>query len=179
MGRLLLVVTLALVSGAFAAEVAITAGMSEAKLIDLMGSPASKAAMGKKAIYRWPDVQVTLVEGKVDQIQYRDRATEKQNASERRSTEAQKRAETRQATTSANESSAAAKNNAARAQNARDRGLERTVTLQAYIVRLERELERDSQRSSFGRGTPPMSAEAKALIALRIEEARKEISELR
>jgi hypothetical protein len=51
--------------------------MTEAQLIELKGSPQTKAAIGKKAIYRWPDVQVTLTDGKVSEVQYRDRVTEK------------------------------------------------------------------------------------------------------
>lgn len=58
-------------------------GMTEARLIELKGAPLAKATMGKKAIYRWPDMQVILVDGVVDQIQPRGQAAEQRNTSAR------------------------------------------------------------------------------------------------
>ena len=78
MKKLLLFALLVLAPLAFAIEIEV--GMPEAKLIELKGAPLTKATLGKKAIYRWPDMEVTLVDGKVDQVRLRDRVAEKQNA---------------------------------------------------------------------------------------------------
>ncbi len=68
---------------AFAAAEAIHVGMSEAKLLELKGPPPAKAVAGDKAIYRWPDLQVRMVGGKVDHVQIRDLKTEERRAAER------------------------------------------------------------------------------------------------
>lgn len=40
-------------------------GKSEAELLELRGKPISKTVVGTKAIYRWPDMEVGLTNGKV------------------------------------------------------------------------------------------------------------------
>jgi hypothetical protein len=48
-------------------------GMLEPQLIEIKGPPASKAVKGKKAIYQWVDMHVTLLDGKVVAIQSREK----------------------------------------------------------------------------------------------------------
>lgn len=78
-----LVSLLVLTASTLAAAEAIQVGMSEARLIELKGPPPAKAVSGDKAIYRWPDLQVKLVGGKVDHVQARDLRTEERRAAER------------------------------------------------------------------------------------------------
>lgn len=52
-------------------------GTTEAKLLEAKGPPESRATAGRKVIYRWKDMQVVLVDGKVDQVQARSPGTEK------------------------------------------------------------------------------------------------------
>ncbi len=153
--------------------------MAEAKVVALKGAPQSKASVGKKSIYRWPDMEVTLVEGKVEQVKFRDAATEKRNAAERARANSQQKSAASQGEFESKRAQGAAKRAATSVENAAGNRLERIVTLQAYVQRLERELAEDSKRSSFGKGPPPMSAEARALLTLRIENARAEIAGLK
>lgn len=153
--------------------------MTEAKLVQLKGAPQTKAALGKKAIYRWPDMEVTLVEGKVEQVRLRDRMTERQNAQQRAAAEAEKKKEVKHAAIEAKQSVEKSKQAAVTAESAEDRRLSRMVYLQADVRAMERQLEEDSKRSSFGRGIPPMSAEARALLTIRLEKARAEIAGLK
>ncbi len=74
---------LVLTAGALSASEAVHVGMLETKLIELKGPPPAKAVAGDKAIYRWPDMQVRLVAGKVDNIQLRDQKVEERRAAER------------------------------------------------------------------------------------------------
>jgi cytochrome c biogenesis protein CcmG, thiol:disulfide interchange protein DsbE len=46
----------------------VTVGMAEADLLALKGSPSSKVAAGDRAIYDWPDLRVTVVDGTVSKI---------------------------------------------------------------------------------------------------------------
>lgn len=43
-------------------------GMNEADLLALKGPPSGKAVMAQRAIYRWPDMQVTVVNGAVTKV---------------------------------------------------------------------------------------------------------------
>jgi membrane protein involved in colicin uptake len=170
-----------LAAGALAQSVEV--GMTEAKLLELKGAPQTKAAVGKKAIYRWPDMQVTLVEGRVEQFQYRDREAEKANAAERAAAEAKRKAdakaEKRETLAEAKRSAMDAKRAAAGAVNAQERRLLQMAYLQAHIRALEHELDEDARRSSFDKRNPPMSAEARAFLNLRLEKARAELAGLR
>lgn len=76
-----------------AAVVAIQVGMPEAKLLQLKGSPVSKAALGNKIICRWSDMEVTLAGGKVERVQYRDPKLEKTNAAHSAAIVSQKKKE--------------------------------------------------------------------------------------
>jgi hypothetical protein len=76
MKKLILLGVLAISLSLNAAPVPV--GMTEAKLIELKGEPESKATMGTKAIYRWPDMQVTLNAGKVERVQIRNPKAEKE-----------------------------------------------------------------------------------------------------
>jgi cytochrome c biogenesis protein CcmG, thiol:disulfide interchange protein DsbE len=53
-----------------AAEV--TLGMPEAELLAEKGNPSSRAVAGSRAIYDWPDMRVTVVDGVVAKIAPRD-----------------------------------------------------------------------------------------------------------
>ena len=74
-------VVLALPSAIYAAGV--EAGMSETALLELKGNPESTASVGVKTIYRFPDMQVTVIGGKVVSFKDRDALKEKRNADER------------------------------------------------------------------------------------------------
>lgn len=154
-------------------------GMSEDQLIELKGSPTTKSSLGKRSIYRWPDMQVTLMDKKVTEVQLRDLATENQNARERAAANAANKAATRRDAVEAKQAAKDSVTTSKKAGRAQDSRLERMVVLQAYIRRMESEIAADNKRSNFGKGAPPMSAEARALIALRLEEAKREIESLR
>lgn len=64
-----------------AAEVSV--GMTETDLIQLKGAPESKSSFRDKAIYRWPDMEVSLEGGRVAKFQLRDREKEEANANDR------------------------------------------------------------------------------------------------
>jgi hypothetical protein len=66
-------VMLALGNLCFAAEQP-KVGMLEPRLIELKGVPVSKAVKGKKAIYQWADMQVTMLDGKIAAIQSREKS---------------------------------------------------------------------------------------------------------
>lgn len=72
-----------LTASALIAAEPIQVGMSEAILLELKGPPPAKAVAGDRAIYRWPDMQVKLIAGKVDHVQLRDYNTEERRAAER------------------------------------------------------------------------------------------------
>ena len=57
--------------------------MSETALLELKGNPESTASVGVKTIYRFPDMQVTVIGGKVVSFKDRDALKEKRNADER------------------------------------------------------------------------------------------------
>ena len=59
---------------------AVSVGMTESDIVKLKGAPQSKAQMGKKSIYRWPDVEAIIVEGKVASFKVRDAAAEQATA---------------------------------------------------------------------------------------------------
>lgn len=163
---------------------AVTVGMTEAKLIELKGSPQTKAVVGEKAIYRFSDMQVTLMRGKVEQIQLRDLATEKENAAGRAAAAAAKKQATAKAAITpslpeVNQSAPLAKPSAAKPELTPAGRLTQITSLQEEVAALERELDSDSKRSSFGGGPAPMSSDARLLLNLRLEEARAAISELK
>ena len=164
----------------------VTVGMTEAKLIELKGSQQSKAVVGEKAIYRFSDMQVTLVRGKVEQIQLRDLATEKENAARRAAASAAKKQATAEAATTVTPSSlevdptaTVTKPAATKTELTVASRLTQIVSLQEEVAALERELDADAKRSSFGGGPAPLSSEARTLLNLRLEEARAEIAALK
>lgn len=59
-------------------------GMTLDEVLAVKGAPESKAAGPKKSIYRWSDLEVTIVNGQVAQWKRRDPATERANAEERK-----------------------------------------------------------------------------------------------
>lgn len=89
-----LVSLLVVTASALAAAESIHVGMSEAKLLELKGPPPAKAVSGDKAIYRWPDMQVKLIGGKIDHVQIRDVRTEERRAAERALTEMKRKEST-------------------------------------------------------------------------------------
>ena len=69
-------------ASAFSAPVEI--GMSEAKLLETKGKPEWRGTSGKITTISWPDMQVSLLEGKVDHIQLRDLKKEKKITDEKK-----------------------------------------------------------------------------------------------
>lgn len=61
----------------------VTQGTTEAALLAAKGPPATKVAAGSRVIYGWPDIQVTVVDGVVAKITYKDAATEKAETARR------------------------------------------------------------------------------------------------
>lgn len=56
-------------------------GMPEAELLAEKGTPSSKVAAGSRAIYDWPDMRVTVVDGAVSRIAVRGPEAEQRQAS--------------------------------------------------------------------------------------------------
>ena len=54
-------------------------GKTEAELLAAKGPPTSKSVLGNKAIYRWDDAEVNLVNGKVTTVYARDANDEQQS----------------------------------------------------------------------------------------------------
>jgi hypothetical protein len=53
-------------------------GKTEAELLALKGKPKAKTVVGTKAIYRWPDMEVRLTDGKVTSANPRNRKVEEE-----------------------------------------------------------------------------------------------------
>lgn len=161
----------------------VTVGMSEADLLKSYGTPQTKAKLGKKSIYRWPEVQVTLVEGKVESFQIRDVVAEKENAKERARAEARRKAEAeaaaRRNVQDSREATIYSRLDANAANRATEERLRRAASLQQQIRSIEQQLSDDAKRSSFGNGPAPMSAEARAYLNLRLDNMRSELAQLR
>ncbi len=68
-------------------------GISEKELLSKKGEPISKASLGKKSIYRWLDMQVTIIDGVVDSVKLRNISAEEKREAERRDAAAAKKAE--------------------------------------------------------------------------------------
>lgn len=165
-----------------AAAQSVSVGMAEADLLKLKGTPQTKAAIGKKAILRWPDMQVTLVDGKVQSFQLRDVAAEREAeaarlraAAERQATE---KAAARERVADSRDALAEARRDAAATNRATEERLLRAASLRQQISSIEAQLAADDKRSSF-KGTPPMSAEARAYLNLRLDTMRRELADLR
>jgi hypothetical protein len=73
----------------------ITRDMSERRLVEIKGRPASVTRSDAKAVYSWPDVQVTFEHGKITTIQYRDDVKEQRPEKQSRTQEAKAKAEAR------------------------------------------------------------------------------------
>ncbi len=175
-----LLLTAALASPLLAEPVSV--GMPEADLLKEKGTPQTKAKLGKKSIYRWPDVQVVLVEGKVESFQVRNVAAERQDARERASAEAVRKAEVkikaRETVQDSREASTYARIESNAANREKEDRFRRLATLQQQIRSIEQQLSDDDKRSSF-KGTPPMSSEARAYLNLRLDNMRSELATLR
>jgi hypothetical protein len=65
---------------------AVTLGTSEANLLAEKGPPISKAAVGTRAIYRWNDSEITVIDGVVTGVSNRD--IQRENAERERSAKA-------------------------------------------------------------------------------------------
>jgi hypothetical protein len=162
---------------------AVTVGMTEKALIELKGSPQTKASVGKKSIYRYADVQVTIIGGKVDSFQVRDKAAEERRSQEAAIAEANRKAinkyEGRERVLDGRESLAEARRDAAATNRATEERLRRAAILQEQIRSLERQLADDLKRSNFGNGPAPMSAEARTYINYQLDERKRELRDLR
>jgi hypothetical protein len=178
----LLLLIAALVPPLVAESVSVSVGMPAADLLKLNGAPQSKAVMGKKSIYRWPDVQVTLVDGKVESFQFRNSAAEKEDAKERARAEARKRTEAdakaRERVQDSREATTYSRLDTISTSRAAEEKLRRAASLQQEIRSIERQLADDDKRSSF-KGTPPMSSEARAYLNLSLDNMRSELANMR
>lgn len=61
----------------------VTKGMTEADLLEFKGKPSTKATLGDKTMYRWPDMEVTLREGRVVAFKVRDLDAERREEERR------------------------------------------------------------------------------------------------
>ena len=73
---------------------------------------------------------------------------------------------------------AEARRDAAATNRATEERLLRAAGLRQQISSIEAQLAADDKRSSF-KGTPPMSAEARAYLNLRLDTMRRELADLR
>lgn len=160
----------------------VTIGMSEADLLKSNGTPQTKAKLGKKSIYRWPDVQVILVDGKVESFQLRNVAAEKEDAKERARAEARRKieaeAKARERVLDSREATLYSRIDANAANRETENRMRRAASLQQQIRSIEQQLSDDAKRSSF-KGTPPMSSEMRAYLNLRLDNMRTELTNLR
>jgi hypothetical protein len=167
----------------------VTIGMSESDLLKLKGTPQTKAVLGKKSIYRWPDAEVIAINGKVESFKVRDVAAEKaaaaetkQAAAEREYMERMKKADAatqaRAKVQDSREASTYSRLEANATNRATEERLRRAASLQQHIRSIEQQLSDDDKRSSF-KGPPPMSSEARALLNFQLDSARTELSTLR
>ena len=163
--------------------------MTESDIVKLKGAPQSKAQMGKKSIYRWPDVEAIIVEGKVASFKVRDAAAEQATAlevkravAEREHTDRMKKenaaAEARAKVQDSREATVYSRLDANAANRATEERLRRAASIQQQIQSIESQLSADAKRSSF-RGPAPMTAEARALLNFRLDSLRSELATLR
>jgi hypothetical protein len=185
-------VALLLLAGAFSASLlaqAVSVGMSESDLVKSKGMPQTKAQMGKKSIYRWPDAEVILINGKVESFKLRDVVAErmaaneaKRAAQEREYTERMRKAdaaaEARSKVLDSREATTYSRLEANATNRATEERMRRAASLQQQIRSVEQQLSDDDKRSSF-KGTPPMSSEARALLNFRLDSMRSELATLR
>jgi hypothetical protein len=68
---------LLLVLGSFLAAAPAEIGQSEADLLQQQPKPLGRIVAGSKVVYRWPEMQVTVKEGKVSEIKLIDAEKEK------------------------------------------------------------------------------------------------------
>jgi len=68
-------------------------GISEKELLSKKGEPMTKASLGKKSIYRWLDMQATIIDGVVDSVKVRNISAEEKREAERRDAAAARKAE--------------------------------------------------------------------------------------
>ena len=80
-----IIISLVLTLSAFSEPVEI--GMPEARLLEMKGKPEWGGASGKTATYSWPDMRVSLTDGKVDRVELRDAQKEKKTAADKKSRE--------------------------------------------------------------------------------------------
>lgn len=160
----------------------VSVGMAETDLLQLKGTPESKAKLGKKAIYRWPDAQVILVDGKVESFKLRDVAAEKAAANERARAERLRKSEAaaqaRANVQNSREEKVYNRLDTAATTREKEARLLRAASISQQIRSIEQQLSEDDKRSSF-KGPPPMSAEGRAFLNLRLDNLRTELANLR
>ena len=152
--------------------------------IPLGTSPKSKTRIDHllSSCSCYPDIQVTIVDGKVESFQFRNMAAEKEDAKERARAEAGKRADAdakaRERVQDSREATTYSRLDTLSASRAAEEKLRRAASVQQEIRSIERQLADDDKRSSF-KGTPPMSSEARAFLNLRLDNLRAELANLR
>lgn len=182
-----LFLALALTSSVLAQSVSV--GMSESDLVKSKGMPQTKAKLGKKSIYRWPDAEVILINGKVDSFKLRDIAAERVAAAESKKAAAERdyvermrkadaAAQARAKVLDSREATTYSRLEANATNRATEERMRRAASLQQQIRSIEQQLSDDDKRSSF-KGPPPMSSEARALLNFRLDSMRTELATLR
>jgi len=160
----------------------ITIGMPESELLQLKGSPETKAKLGKKSIYRWPDSEIILVDGKVESFRMRNPVAEKQSARESARNESSRKAEAaakaRSNVQDAREAAVYSRLDTAATTRERENRLLRAASVAQQIKSIEQQLSDDDKRSSF-KGPPPMTSEARAFLNLKLDNLRTELATLR
>jgi hypothetical protein len=110
-------------------------------------------------------------------------AAEKEAAKERARAESRRKAEAaaqaRENIQNTREQTTYSRLEANAANRATEERLRRAASLSQSIRSIEQQLSDDAKRSSFGNGTPPMSAEARAYLNLRLDNMRSELANLR
>ena len=159
-------------------------GMPEADLLQLKGQPTSKLATGTKAILQWPDVSVTINDGRVEGFKWIDQAKKRaddaaaQAALTRRimaDEQARRRAEflAQQQTRNGTPPSAEQQT---RAELTRK---ETIVRLETEIKSAEAYLDKYARQMTIGnKGKDLITASQAELTRSRLEEKKRELSQL-
>jgi len=173
----------AIIPPLFAESAPVTIGMPVTDLVAAKGTPQSKAGLGKKFIYRWPDMQVTVVDGKVESFKLRNIEAEKVEARENAQAEANRKAnaeaKAREKVLDSREATTYSRIEANAANRETEERMRRAASIQQQIRSIEKQLDDDSKRSAFSTTTPPMSAEGRAYLNLRLDNLRAELANLR
>ena len=183
MKTLPLIVAFALAVASLALGAPVEIGMPESALLRMKGQPESKMLAGPKAVYRWPDLSVTMKDGKVESFKIIDPQEKRTNeAAKAKAEEAKKRnsppGKKKVSTTSATPPTAGVDPEEKRLTDAIAKKA-RIVELENSIKSMESRLDANSRGSYSQKGRTTMSADEEALLRLRLEKARLALAELK